>query len=408
MFIYSRIYYFIIHMNPLLISGFGCFVSVDKRKLVVYNSLTKERKEFYPHQIEYDSIIIDCHSGAVSLDALKWIAKHGITLTVLNWDGNLLSSLQPKDPISGKLKIAQYRTYLDEKKRNRIASEIIRAKINKSYEMLSALSTYYGSLDMKTLGDAFHNEQKYARLDSVNNIMTYEGRVADIYWRALRKVFIELAPEFHFRQRKNKSYLRSMNASDEINAMLNYGYAVLETLVRKAINITGLDMQIGFLHEINNSKTPLVYDLQELYRWLVDLSVIQVLEDKKLKKSDFIVTENYNIRLRENAAKLLLNKIRLNFNKLYKYGKTNRTMEFTLLGNTRRLASYILGQAKAIQFEIPIVRIDRNDDLALRSKILSISPEERKKLGINKSTLWYQKKNIKEGKSIKLYYKNIK
>ena len=32
-------------------------------------------------------------------------------------------------------------------------------------------------------------------------------------------------------------------------------------------------------------------------RWLMDLSVIQVLEDKKLKKSDFIVTENYNIDL---------------------------------------------------------------------------------------------------------------
>ena len=34
---------------------------------------------------------------------------------------------------------------------------------------------------------------------------------------------------------------------------------------------------------------------------------------------------------------------------------------------------------------------------------LFISPEERKRLGINKSTLWYQKKNLIEGKKIKLY-----
>jgi len=35
-----------------------------------------------------------------------------------------------------------------------------------------------------------------------------------------------------------------------------------------------------------------------------------------------------------------------------------------------------------------------------------MSPEERKRLGINKSTLWYMKNNIKKGKRIKLYRKN--
>ena len=42
--------------------------------------------------------------------------------------------------------------------------------------------------------------------------------------------------------------------------------------------------------------------------------MIQLLEERKLKKSDFIVTENYNIRLRESTAKALIEKIRLNFN----------------------------------------------------------------------------------------------
>jgi CRISP-associated protein Cas1 len=52
-----------------------------------------------------------------------------------------------------------------------------------------------------------------------------------------------------------------MNASDEINALLNYRYAILESEVRKDINATGLDPAIGFLHELADSKTPLVYDL---------------------------------------------------------------------------------------------------------------------------------------------------
>jgi len=55
-----------------------------------------------------------------------------------------------------------------------------------------------------------------------------------------------------------------MNASNPVNAMLNYGYATLESIVRKYINTIGLDASIGYLHEIAPSKHPLVYDLQEL------------------------------------------------------------------------------------------------------------------------------------------------
>jgi len=36
---------------------------------------------------------------------------------------------------------------------------------------------------------------------------------------------------------------------------------------------------------------------------------------------------------------------------------------------------------------------------------MSIDPDKRKELKINKSTLWYQQKKIKEGKSIKIYSK---
>ena len=92
--------------------------------------------------------------------------------------------------------------------------------------------------------------------------MTYEGRIAGIYHDNLTAIFHELYPEFNFTGRKNKSNSRNYNASDEINALLNYGYAILESEIRKAINGMGLDYSIGFLHEINQSRTPLVYDVQ--------------------------------------------------------------------------------------------------------------------------------------------------
>ena len=83
----------------------------------------------------------------------------------------------------------------------------------------------------------------------------------------------------------------------------------------------GFNYSVGFLHEINQSRTPLAYNIQELFRWIIDISVIQLLEEKKIKKFDFIITENYHTRLGEDMENKLIEKINSNFN--IKYNKKN-------------------------------------------------------------------------------------
>ena len=60
---------------------------------------------------------------------------------------------------------------------------------------------------------------------------------------------------------------------------------------------------------------------------------------------------------------------------------------------------------KEFDFTIPKMKLNRNDDLELREKIMNMTPEERIKLGINKFTLWHIKKNWSEGKTSKIYEK---
>jgi len=193
-----------------------------------------------------------------------------------------------------------------------------------------------------------------------------------------------------------------MNASDPINALLNYGYAILESMVRKNINTIGLDVSICYLHEIAPSKHPLVYDLQELFRYVIDYSVIELLETK-LKKLDFIKTENYHIRLKPNTAKLLIEKIKNNFNQRYEFRNKQYALENIMFENIRELSRYVIGNSKSLEFTIPDIEIKRNDNSKIRDKIMSINPEKRKELKINNSTLWYRQKKIKEGKTIKIY-----
>ena len=69
------------------------------------------------------------------------------------------------------------------------------------------------------------------------------------------------------------------------------------------------------------------------------------------------------------------------------------------------LANYIMGKSDKLRFAAPEFEIRREDNTDIRNKVLSLTPKDRKRLGINKSTLWYMQKHIKEGKKIKVYRK---
>jgi CRISPR-associated protein Cas1 len=404
-------------MNSLLITGFGTSINVDKRKLIITNKLKNTKIEFYPHKINHDGIIIDGHTGNITFEAMRWLSKHNINLTLLNWNGQLLANVMPEQPKSGKLRVKQYQKYLDSQMRFEIALKIVQTKVEHSLNLLEKLSRFYESVDIVKIRksvesedlfllDVMKNSEKQNISKSIKQLMTYEGRIAGIYHENLTKIFNKLCPEFNFTGRKNKSNSRNNNASDEVNALLNYGYAILESEIRKAINGMGLDYSIGFLHEINQSRTPLVYDIQELFRWLIDVSVIQLLEEKKIKKSDFIITESYHTRLGENVAKMLIGKIDSNFNVKYNYknGK-NYSYQIILQDNLQQLANFIVDKKEEFEFIVPKMKLNRNDDVELRKRVLKRTSKEMKELGINKSTLWYIKKNLSEGKTPKIYEK---
>ena len=398
-------------MNPLLITGFGTSINVDRRKLIITNKLKNTKIEFYPHKINQDGIIIDGHTGNITFEAIRWLSKHNINLTLLNWNDQLLANVMPEQPKSGKLRIKQYQKYLDSEARFEIALKIVRTKVEHSLNLLEELSRFYESVDIPKIRksvekedlfllDVMKNSENQDISKSIKQLMTYEGKIAGIYHDNLIAIFHELYPEFNFTGRKNKSNSRNYNASDEINALMNYGYAILESEIRKSINSVGLDYSIGFLHEINQSRTPLAYDIQELFRWLIDVSVIQLLEEKKIKKSDFIITENYHTRLGENVSKMLIEKIDSNFNAKHNYkNDKNYSYQIILQDNLQQLANFIVDKKKEFEFGIPNIKLNRNDNLELRRKILNMTPEERKQLGINKSTLWHIKKNLSEGKN---------
>src|SRR3989338_8527346 len=88
---------------------------------------------------------------------MRWLMKHNIHLTLLNWDGNLLATTLPDQTISGKLRLEQYKKHLDSSIRYGIAEKIVKSKIESSLNLLQELSKFH-SIDYTIIKKRFESE----------------------------------------------------------------------------------------------------------------------------------------------------------------------------------------------------------------------------------------------------------
>ena len=87
----------------------------------------------------YDSIIIDGHSGYISLQAFHWLSRNKVPVFILSYDGSLISSVLPPMPVKADLRAAQFEACKDPVRKLKIAYEIVKAKIQRSRDVLKWL-----------------------------------------------------------------------------------------------------------------------------------------------------------------------------------------------------------------------------------------------------------------------------
>lgn len=90
-----------------------------------------------------------------------------------------------------------------------------------------------------------------------------EARAANFYWHNL------FPEDYNFKRGDD---------GDKINALLNYGYAILRAIIARALVATGLIPTIGIFHSNKYNGYCLADDIMEPYRPYVDELVIQIVK----------------------------------------------------------------------------------------------------------------------------------
>ena len=198
------------------------------------------------------------------------------------------------------------------------------------------------------------------------------------------------------------------NASDPVNLALNYAYGVLEGECRAAINTVGLEPSVGFLHETSGyqTKQSLVYDLQEPFRWIADVAVMEAFESGVLDLPDFYFTgDDYRYRFEPEAKQRFLELLRERFNSAVRYKGRALKWDTVIEQKTIELGRYLASRTSRLDFLEPSPDLRRTDDHGLRKRILDLSQGEARRLGIGKSTLHYLRSKNRSTRSFTVYRK---
>ncbi|MGP8069008.1 MAG: CRISPR-associated endonuclease Cas1 [Candidatus Bathyarchaeia archaeon] len=398
-------------MNPLLLSGWGIKVSVQYLKSRSYLTITDGRlngrestvTRFPPRRLPFSAILLDGFSGYLSLRAVHWLGRNGTPVYFLDVDGSLLSVLLPAAPVKADLRIGQLHSADDPEKKFRIANRFVEAKVRRSLEVLDSLAQRYDIA--REVRAARLEASKLRKARTVAELRIIEGRVAQAYWRGYCKA---LPQQLEFQGRMTTRH--NNNASDPVNAALNYGYGFLEAECRKAINGVGLEPSVGFLHALSpdSTKQSLCYDLIEPFRWLVDLSVLQAFESRVLDWSSFYFTTNdYRYRFSLESKKRFIELLKERFNSGVVYKGQRMKWDTVIQEKTSELARYLSGRSRSLDFIEPSPTLERFDNAELRERIKALTSEEAKKAGIDKSTLYTLRQHACKEPPFKLYRKTL-
>lgn len=219
------------------------------------------------------------------------LLARGIDCVFLTQDGRFKGRLESLGSTAALLRSTQARAAASEAFTREAARAIVRHKLITQARVLRALRC-----DQRRPLDA-----QLARLREAENlaeIRGLEGFGSRQYFGALRRI----AGGTWTRERRP--------APDGINALLSYGYAILESRVFAAVATVGLDPYIGFLHEPGRPRPAFVLDMMEEFRApLVDFTVFRLFHALEASGSSWWTVEDGGARLSDAARTALIRTI---------------------------------------------------------------------------------------------------
>ncbi len=224
-----------------------------------------------------ESVVIG-EKAHVTTPLLFALMERRIPVAYMRYDGRLAGTLG--SGISVRRLLAQQETFVDPAVRPYLVREVLRRKMRGQISLLRTYAKRRGVEELTRLADAVglylkalehHTDISELRgLEGIASRLTFDG-------------FPYILREPWTWNGRNRRPPR-----DPVNALLSFGYTMLEKEVRVAIAGARLDPRFGFLHRDDIRRDSLVYDLMEPFRPdIIDRFVLKLLNCHAFRPEDF-------------------------------------------------------------------------------------------------------------------------
>lgn len=295
------------HYNVKFLKGYGFCIKVKDSKIILKNCYDPfsepEIEEWFVKDMPYDRIVLQ-GKGYISTESLSLLSENNRTVVLLDNRGKQVTFCHGmRDSLTAtKYRIAQYDTFRDKSKRDYLVQQILKAKIQSQIKFLKSTN----------------HPEILANICKLEKSGISESVSSRYYFDSYTKLIDE---RFGFKKR-NSIRIEKRNATDVINALLNYGYSVLAGQISAYINGAGLDAYYGIMHKNHSSFQSLVYDLMEPFRWLVDSAVWKMSDAKsrnRISKKQYAYTRQGNVVLEYDLIRNFLELLERNFQRARRY-----------------------------------------------------------------------------------------
>lgn len=289
------------HLNTLYITSDDAYVRKERETFVV--EVNNEKVFQAPiHSIEN----IVCFGFKPLTPALMgFCAENSVGISYLSEHGKFLARVSGAQQGNVLLRKAQYAISDNEFESLKIARPIVAAKVANYRHLLLRHqrnhpdeTTDAVELAATTMGQCLSEIQKAETLDELRG---HEGEHASLYFAVLSSLITSQREDFTFTGRTRRPPL------DPANALLSFLYAILANDVRSALETTGLDSQVGFLHQLRSGRPSLALDIMEEFRaYLGDRIMLNLINLKQVTRHDFEIRESGEVRMSDDARKTVI------------------------------------------------------------------------------------------------------
>lgn len=282
----------------------------------------------------------------VTTPALTTLLAQGIELAFLSVTGRLKGQLTPPKAKNVLLRVAQYQKFQETPFALNLARCFVQGKVHNALSLLTRQHRNYPTRGFdpyrQELTRLLHKVDTAPTLETLRGL---EGTAARVYFEGFR---LACRAELTFPGRRRRP------PTDPINALLSFGYTLINAELASLLDAMGYDPYIGFFHQLDYGRPSLALDLLEEFRVpAVDRLVLNLTNLRVLQAEDFVQdAESGGLRLQRPALGKFFRAYEEHMNQEFSDKVSGETA--TLRKSLRRQAERLAGHLTRGEYYTPL------------------------------------------------------